>query len=102
MDQDSSIAATQTGIKLKGELVFASVKSFWEQSISILGDFKGATIQIDCDEITHLDSAGIALLVEWKRWCDRHQKSFLIKGIQEQGASLITTYRLQKVLLRDL
>jgi phospholipid transport system transporter-binding protein len=48
-----------------GAMTFESVTDLWNQSA---GMFSGETfIQIDLAQVTHTDSGGLALLVEWLR-----------------------------------
>jgi len=56
------------------------------------------SLNFDCSEVTRIDSAGIALLIEWKRACDNNNKQFSISNLPEQAKSLVDTYRLKDVL----
>ena len=98
VQQEASIRLTQKGLKLRGNLVFATVAKLLETTIPLLKNFDGDSIEIDVSGIKHMDSAGVALLVEWQRFCLEHHKSCRFTGIHGQGASLLETYKLQDIL----
>ncbi len=50
---------------VQGAMTFESVPDLWRQSVEIFPD--EAVFQIDLTQVTHTDSAGLALLVEWLR-----------------------------------
>jgi len=101
MSSLSTVESTENGLQLSGSLVFSNVSELLGQGTSeleVLQNSKIDTLIIDCKEISRIDSAGIALLIEWKRWCNNHKKKCLINGLPSQAKSLIETYRLQQVL----
>ena len=53
---------------------------------------------IDCKEMERIDSAGIALLLEWQRQFKNTDLTCLFKDLSKQAQSLITTYRLQSLI----
>lgn len=96
--QEASISPTDKGLKLHGDVVFATVSGLLKTGISLLKKFDGDSFEIDASGIDHIDSAGIALLLEWQRFCLENHKSCHFSGIHGQGASLIETYKLQEIL----
>lgn len=96
------VEVSQEGIKLCGTLVFSSVSTAWDESTSILNATTNSDsnniLKFDCREVTHIDSAGIALMIEWKKWCKQHQKECQFLGLQAQATTLIKTYKLEKIL----
>ena len=50
---------------VQGAMTFESVTDLWRQSVEIFPD--EAVFQIDLTQVSHTDSAGLALLVEWLR-----------------------------------
>ena len=50
---------------VQGAMTFESVPGLWRQSVEVFPD--EAVFQIDLTQVTHTDSAGLALLVEWLR-----------------------------------
>ncbi|MAZ78131.1 MAG: hypothetical protein CMF39_05580 [Legionellaceae bacterium] len=50
-------------IRIKGELTFDTVMSLWKANDALVADAK----VVDLSEVTRADSAGVALLCEFKR-----------------------------------
>lgn len=101
MSNLSTVVSTENGLQLSGSLVFANVSELLEQgttALRVLQNLQLDALVIDCKEIIKIDSAGIALLIEWKRWCNNHKKKCQINGLPNQAKSLIETYRLQHVI----
>ena len=101
----SEIVASSDGFKITGALVYSSASSLFEKSIALMKtQFKtaDATFNFDCSEVTRIDSAGIALLVEWKRACDQNNKQFSITNLPDQAKSLVETYRLKNILPNNI
>ncbi|MCP3680684.1 MAG: STAS domain-containing protein [Gammaproteobacteria bacterium] len=59
-------------LHIEGELTFVTAAHLFAQSLSLLKN-SGAS-QFDLSAVTHMDSAGLALLCEWKR--RNHQAQF--------------------------
>lgn len=97
----ADITVNGNGLKLAGALVYSSASMLLEKSTLLLkSQIQSAdtTVNLDCSEVTRIDSAGIALLIEWKRECGSHKKQFSILNLPEQARSLIETYHLKEVL----
>ena len=58
---------------VQGQLTFSTVMNIWNHSKPLLKSL--AQIKIDLSEVVHCDSAGLALLLEWKRWAKLNHKS---------------------------
>ena len=100
-NNQADITANGNGLKVTGALVFASASSLLEKSKLLLDSqiqSSAATVNLDCSQVTRIDSAGIALLIEWKRACNQHRKPLSISKLPDQAKSLIETYRLKDVL----
>ena len=97
----SEIVANGSDFKITGALVYSSASSLLEKSMLLMkSQFKtdDSGINFDCAEVTRIDSAGIALLIEWKRACDKNNKQFSITNLPDQAKSLVETYRLEDAL----
>jgi phospholipid transport system transporter-binding protein len=93
-----NIITTAQGLKLGGDLVYSSVSAVDKTAKILLEKHQSQQISIDCKMMTKLDSAGIALLVDWKRWCDNHKKQFQLENVNEKAMALISSYKLNKIL----
>ena len=79
-------------------MVYANASELLQEVTPLLEGLQTNEIKINCGEVTRIDSAGIAMLIEWKRWCENNNKQCQIEGLQKQANSLIKTYGLQEVL----
>jgi phospholipid transport system transporter-binding protein len=98
MNNQFKLKSIQDGIQLGGSLVYANASELLQEVTPLLEGLQSNEIKIICGEVTRIDSAGIALLIEWKRWCANNNKQCKIEGLQKQANSLIETYGLQEVL----
>lgn len=106
MNQTASVLPTQLlsieqGLTLDGELVFSTLSDISKESKTMIKNHENNSLLIDCTKLDRVDSAGIALMVEWKRWCKEINKPCRIVGIQPQVSALIDTYKLNKVLIES-
>ena len=99
MNTQYQVIPTQDGFQLAGSLVYANASDLLGEVNAVLKNHQESLLNINCEELSRLDSAGIALLIEWKRWCNNHNKQCHFQGLPTQANSLIETYRLQEVLL---
>ncbi len=93
-----SVVTTDKGIDLKGSLTYATVSSALSDGCKILASHQADLVSINLADVKRIDSAGITLLLEWKRLCDKNNKNYQVIGAQEQAVSLITTNKMQGVL----
>lgn len=92
------ITVTEKGLSLKGSLLFSTVSSILSEGCSLLENHNSDSINIDMSSVDKIDSAGISLLLAWRRLCDTSSKKLQIIGAQEQAISLITTNKLEYLL----
>ncbi len=93
-----SVIVTNNGVDLKGNLTFSAVSSVLSEGCKLLESHQADSVNINLADVKKIDSAGIALLLEWKRLCDRNNKSYQVVGAQKQAISLITTNKVQGIL----
>jgi ABC-type transporter Mla MlaB component len=93
-----SVNTIEDGLTLKGRLLFSTVSSVLREGGSLLENHKADSINIDMSGVEKIDSAGITLLLAWKRLCDANNKKFHINHAQKQVISLITTNKLEGLL----
>ncbi len=79
-----------------GAMTFDSVTDLWRQSVDM---FSGETVlQIDLAQVTHTDSAGLALLVEWMREASRRGARIELLHPPAQMLALADAANLEQVL----
>lgn len=98
MNSAVSVTATEFGFKLGGSLVYANLSQVIDDAQSLLRNNQNQAIEIDCESLERVDSAGLALLIEWKKACKQTNKSCNFSSLPVQAISLIETYRLQQVI----
>lgn len=72
--------------RVSGELGFETVPAIWEQSSGLL-DADGDPV-IDLGAVTQVDSAGLALVIEWLRLARSRGKSIRLVAVPEGLKSL--------------
>jgi phospholipid transport system transporter-binding protein len=79
-----------------GAMTFDSVTELWRQSADM---FSGEPVlQIDLTKVTHTDSAGLALLVEWLREASRRGARIEFLHLPTQMLALAGAANLEQVL----
>jgi phospholipid transport system transporter-binding protein len=80
-----------------GAMTFDSVTDLWRQSRDM---FSGETVlQIDLAQVTHTDSAGLALLVEWMREASRQNARVELLHLPAQMLALADAANLEEALV---
>lgn len=82
--------------QIEGELTFSTVSTLLKQSQHLWKEVK--TIPVDFSEVTQADSAALALLLEWKRFANRHQKQISFTCLPQQLLNLIKVSHLGDML----
>lgn len=59
---------------------------------------KMAGVTLDCHQLSHMDSAGIALLLEWKRQLEQQGYCLILKNLPQQAQAIIHATRLDYLL----
>ncbi len=96
--QNATVSLLDNGVSLSGNLLFSTVSSILAVGGKMIDSHKSASIVIDMSKVAKIDSAGIALLLDWKRLCDTHNKKYQLKDVSQQSLSLINTNKLKAML----
>ncbi len=75
------------GLKVSGELTFSSVSSLLAKSLEYFSSQNA--LQVDLAGVTHSDTAGVALLVEWMRMAKQRDAQLSFSNIPEQMWAII-------------
>ncbi|MCU7798365.1 MAG: STAS domain-containing protein [Candidatus Thiodiazotropha sp. (ex Semelilucina semeliformis)] len=84
---------------VKGEMTFATAKQLLKQSEDFF--FQSQDIEIDLSQVTGADSAGLALLLEWKARATQQGVQIVINEIPEGVMSIAHLCQIEP-LLQDL
>ncbi|WKX26246.1 lipid asymmetry maintenance protein MlaB [Tatumella ptyseos] len=93
MSQTLRWQCKESKLSLQGELVHNSLADLWQQRHNILTGI----CTIDLSQLSHVDSAGLALLVHFSAYAQA-ESPLLLQGVQPALRSLIVLYNLQSVL----
>lgn len=69
-------------------MTFATVQADCQRLVKFCHESKDRVVYVDLSEVMHCDSAGLALLIEAKRLCNRLDKTCEITGISTVIKSL--------------
>ena len=82
----SAIQLDNGCLKVSGILDFESVVSIWQNSLPLMASC--SALQFDFSGITFTKSAGLALIIEWKKWAHLHNKSIVFNHVPAQLISI--------------
>lgn len=83
--------------KVSGELTFATVTEVLGQSRRLFAE-AGDSIEIELGEVTRVDSAGLALLIEWMRQARTLDKAICFFDLPEQMTAIAAASDLHAIL----
>jgi phospholipid transport system transporter-binding protein len=83
-------------LRVSGELTFSTVNNILKQSRTLFELI--ASLEIDLDDVTRSDSAGLALLVEWVRSANQANKKIVFHNIPTQMLAIATASGLDELL----
>lgn len=72
--------------RVTGNLGFDTIPALWKQSLDGLKD--AAEPVIDLGSVTQVDSAGLALVIEWIRWAHRDGRRLRLVQVPEKLVAL--------------
>ena len=81
---------------VQGPMTFDSVSGLWSESRGLFS--AGDRLQIDLSEVSHTDSAGLALLVEWLREATRLGGSLSFSNLPAQLLAIAGASNLERLL----
>ena len=84
-----------------GPLTFVTARRAWQLGLAVLAGAAG-TREIDCHGITHSDSAGLAVLLEWLSAARRSGRSLRYTQLPAGLAALARISDVQELLERGV
>ena len=85
---------------LRGVLDKNSVPAAYQCSKKLLRQ-QQAPDSIELSEVEHIDSAGLALLLEWQSWANRGQHALQLENAPQQLLKLARLSELDRILNLD-
>lgn len=92
---------TQPTFETSKRLTFDTVTSDRKRLLDYLQSSDATNICIDLSHVLHCDSAGLALLMETKRLCQRYNKSFAVEGMPEVIYALAKFCGVEQILREE-
>lgn len=97
LETSASIASSEKGrLSVNGELGFVSVPVLYKKSLEFFQDTP--KLDIDLAGVTHTDSAGVALLIEWLRQSKRQNCTIQFHNIPSQLMAIARVCGVAKIL----
>jgi phospholipid transport system transporter-binding protein len=93
----ASVHAENGVLRVRGALDFSTVAVLWTQGLPLFGAVSGAC-QLDVSDVDRVDSAGVALLLEWMRLARAREAAFSITGAPPAMKDLVRLADLQDLL----
>ena len=87
---------SQEVYRFEGDLVFATVPSLHNQLLNYT--FPSKSLQVDLGDVARADSAGLALLMAFKRLAHRHQCQLQFLNLSPQLRTVAEAYGLDSNL----
>lgn len=85
---------TWTILKVAGEVNMATAPGFGKALARVCQEHR--RILVDLSQVTVMDSAGVATLVEGLRWCRPPKKRFALTGVSRQVQDLLSLAKLDR------
>ena len=97
MSEAGSVRAAGGVLHVAGTLGFSTVDSLWVESAPLFRGISGR-FELDVSGVERIDSAGVALLVEWLRLARERGAEMTIRGAPPAMKDLIGLADLQDLL----
>lgn len=79
---DSQVTVAGPGrILVTGPLTFRTARRMCDAGIACFAHDGTTTIVVDCAKVAPADSAGLAVLIEWRRWARQHGRQLRFAGL---------------------
>ena len=100
MDQfDPQVSVTSPGhITVGSALTFETARRVCEAGIACFAGDPSPTLVVDCATVPNADSAGLAVLIEWRRWCRQHARHLTFLNLPTQINAIARLSEVSEVL----
>ncbi len=83
-------------LKISGDLNFQTVNHLWDASLPFLAKYR--ELHFDFHGVNSVNSAGLALLLEWIKYAKNHQKSLRFSHLPQKLRLIAEAAGLEKIL----
>jgi phospholipid transport system transporter-binding protein len=96
---DPPVSVTSPGcVTVHSALTFATARRVCEAGVACFIRDGSATIIVDCSAVAHADSAGLAVLIEWRRWAHQHGRQVKFTNLPAQISAIAHLSEVSAVL----
>ncbi len=88
-------------LRLLGPLTFANAAEVWARGTRELAGSTGDPVEIDCSGLQAVDSAALAVLVEWLGWGHRHGREVRLQRVPATLLQIARISELDELLRPD-
>lgn len=94
---NAAIKGDDGQFKVSGEMTFATVTGLLAQSRELFAQASGS-IEVELEAVERVDSAGLALLIEWMREARTQGKTIRFSRLPAQMMAIATASDLESIL----
>ena len=85
-------------ISVSSALTFETASRVCEAGVECFMRDGSPTIVVDCSAVPNADSAGLALLIEWRRWAHQHGRHLQFTNLPTQISAIAHLSEVSEVL----
>ena len=85
-------------IRVSAPLTFATARKVYEEGVACFSHDGSLTLAVDCAGVPKADSAGLAVLIEWRRWSRQHGRHLTFVNLPAQINAIAHLSEVSEVL----
>jgi phospholipid transport system transporter-binding protein len=85
-------------ITVSSALTFETARRVSEAGVECFVRDGSPTIDVDCSQVPNADSAGLAVLIEWRRWAHQHGRHLKFSNLPGQISAIARLSEVSEVL----
>ncbi len=85
-------------ITVSSALTFETARRVFEEGVACFIHDGSAAIAVDCAGVPKADSAGLAVLIEWRRWARQHDRHLTFVNLPAQINAIAHLSEVSEVL----
>lgn len=96
---DAVVSVSAPGqITVSSPLTFQTARRVFEAGVECFVRDASPTIAVDCAGVSKADSAGLAVLIEWRRWSRQHGRHLTFVNLPAQITAIAHLSEVSEVL----
>jgi phospholipid transport system transporter-binding protein len=96
---DPQVSITAPGhVTVSSALTFETARRVSDAGLACFASDGSATIVVDCAAVPNADSAGLAVLIEWRRWAHRQGRHLKFTNLPAQISAIAHLSEVSEVL----